>query len=132
MFDIDRFKDINDRYGHLCGDAVLSAVGAKMREVLRGSDLKCRYGGEEFLVLLPETPLEGAKRVADTLRRELADMPINWKGEIVPVTASFGVSVALPAEIDGKALIARADAALYRAKDQGRNCVRLSMETAVA
>lgn len=132
MFDIDRFKDINDRYGHLCGDAVLAAVGAKMREVLRGSDLKCRYGGEEFLVLLPETPLEGAKRVADTLRRELADMPINWKGETVPVTASFGVSVALPAEIDGKALIARADAALYRAKDQGRNCVRLSMETAVA
>ncbi len=130
MFDIDRFKDINDRYGHLCGDAVLAAVGVRMREVLRGSDLKCRYGGEEFLVLLPETPLEGAKRVADTLRRELADMPVNWKGEPVPVTASFGVSVALPAEIDSKALIGRADAALYRAKDQGRNCVRLSMETA--
>ena len=130
MFDLDRFKDINDRYGHLCGDAVLAAVGAKMREVLRGSDLKCRYGGEEFLVLLPETPLEGAKRVADTLRRELADMPVNWKGELIAVTASFGVSVALPAEIDSKALIGRADAALYRAKDQGRNCVRLSMETA--
>jgi diguanylate cyclase (GGDEF)-like protein len=132
MFDIDRFKDINDRYGHLCGDSVLAAVGVKMKDVLRGSDLKCRYGGEEFLVLLPETPLEGAKRVADTLRRELADMPINWKGEAVSVTASFGVSVALPAEIDAKALIGRADAALYRAKDQGRNCVRLSMETAVA
>jgi diguanylate cyclase (GGDEF)-like protein len=128
MFDIDRFKEINDRYGHLCGDAVLAAVGVRMREVLRGSDLKCRYGGEEFLVLLPETPLEGAKRVADTLRRELADMPVNWKGEAVSVTASFGVSVALPAEIDAKALIGRADAALYRAKDQGRNCVRLSME----
>ena len=132
MFDLDRFKDINDRHGHLCGDAVLAAVGAKMREVLRGSDLKCRYGGEEFLVLLPETPLEGATRVADTLRRELADMPVNWKGERVPVTASLGVSVALPSEVDSKALIARADAALYRAKDQGRNCVRLSMETAVA
>jgi diguanylate cyclase (GGDEF)-like protein len=133
MFDIDRFKDINDRYGHLCGDAVLAAVGARMREVLRGSDLKCRYGGEEFLVLLPETPLEGAKRVADTLRRELADMPVTWKGEVIAVTASFGVSVALPAEIDSKALIGRADAALYRAKDQGRNCVRLSMEaTAIA
>ena len=132
MFDIDRFKDINDRYGHLCGDAVLAAVGVRMREVLRGSDLKCRYGGEEFLVLLPETPLEGAKRVADTLRRELADMPVIWKSEPVSVTASFGVSVALPSEIDSKALIGRADAALYRAKDQGRNCVRLSMETAVA
>ena len=131
MFDLDRFKEINDHRGHLCGDAVLAAVGVKMREVLRGSDLKCRYGGEEFLVLLPETPLEGAKRVADTLRRELADMPVIWKGETVAVTASFGVSVALPAEIDSQALIGRADAALYRAKDQGRNCVRLSMETAV-
>jgi diguanylate cyclase (GGDEF)-like protein len=132
MFDIDHFKEINDRCGHLCGDAVLAAVGVKMREVLRGSDLKCRYGGEEFLVLLPETPVEGAKRVADTLRRELAEMPVTWKDEPLTITASFGVSVALPAEIDNQALIGRADAALYRAKDQGRNCVRLSVETAVA
>jgi diguanylate cyclase (GGDEF)-like protein len=132
MFDLDHFKDINDRHGHLCGDSVLAAVGAKMRDVLRGSDMKCRYGGEEFLVLLPETPLEGAKRVADTLRREIADMAIGWKGEIVRVTASFGVSAARPAEIDPQALIARADAALYRAKDQGRNCVRLSLDVAVA
>ena len=132
MFDIDHFKDVNDRYGHLCGDAVLAAVGARMRDVLRGSDLKCRYGGEEFLVLLPETPLEGAKRVADTLRRELADMVVPWKDESVTITASLGVTVALPSEIDCEALIARADAALYRAKDQGRNCVRLSLETAVA
>jgi diguanylate cyclase (GGDEF)-like protein len=131
LFDLDRFKEINDRSGHLCGDAVLAAVGSKMREVLRGSDLKCRYGGEEFLVLLPETPIEGAKRVAETLRRELAEMPVNWKGESIAVTASFGVTVALPAEIDGKALIGRADAALYRAKDQGRNCVRLSTEQVV-
>ena len=130
MFDLDHFKDVNDRHGHLCGDAVLAAVGKRMKEVLRGSDLRCRYGGEEFLVLLPETQLEGAKRVADTLRRELADMPVIWKGESVAVTGSFGVTVALPAEIDAKALIARADAALYRAKDQGRNCVRLSRETA--
>jgi diguanylate cyclase (GGDEF)-like protein len=132
MFDIDHFKDVNDRYGHLCGDTVLAAVGAKMREVLRGSDLKCRYGGEEFLVLLPETPLEGAKRVADTLRRELSELPITWKDESLSVTASFGVSVAMPAEIDVQAIIGRADAALYRAKDQGRNCVRLSLEPAVA
>ena len=83
-------------------------------------------------MLLPETPLEGAKRVADTLRRALADMPVHWKGEVIPVTASLGVSVALPAEIDAKALIGRADAALYRAKEQGRNCVRLSTDTAVA
>jgi diguanylate cyclase (GGDEF)-like protein len=132
MFDIDHFKDINDRHGHLCGDAVLAAVGARMKELLRGSDVKCRYGGEEFLVLLPETPLEGAKRVADTLRRELAETPVPWKGETIRLTASFGVTMALPSEVDSAALIGRADAALYRAKDQGRNCVRLSIETAVA
>jgi diguanylate cyclase (GGDEF)-like protein len=132
MFDIDHFKEVNDRFGHLCGDAVLAGVGNRMRDVLRGSDLKCRYGGEEFLVLLPETPVEGAKRVADTLRRELQDMAITWKDETVKITASFGVTVAMPSEVDSEAIIARADAALYRAKDQGRNCVRLSVETAVA
>ncbi len=132
MFDLDHFKEINDRYGHLCGDAVLAAVGAKMRDELRGSDLKCRYGGEEFIVLLPETPLEGAKRVADTLRRSLEELPVHWKDETLNITASFGVTVAMPAEIDREALIGRADAALYRAKEQGRNCVRLSAETVVA
>lgn len=81
-------------------------------------------------MLLPET-LEGAKRVADTRRRELADMTITWKDEALHVTASFGVTVALPSELDTQALLARADAALYRAKDQGRNCVRLSVETAL-
>ncbi len=132
MFDLDHFKEINDRHGHLAGDAVLSAVGARMRDVLRGSDLKCRFGGEEFLVLLPETPLEGAKRVADTIRRELAEMQVAWKDRIITITASFGVTTALPAEIDTQAIIARADAALYEAKEQGRNCVRLGVETAVA
>ncbi|HEY3045214.1 MAG TPA: sensor domain-containing diguanylate cyclase [Vicinamibacterales bacterium] len=131
MLDLDHFKGINDRHGHLCGDAVLAAVGARMREVLRGSDLKCRYGGEEFLVLLPETSLDGARRVADTLRRQLADMAVQWKNETLHVTASLGVTMAQPSEIDTQALIARADAALYRAKDQGRNCVRLSLEMAV-
>jgi GGDEF domain-containing protein len=68
MFDVDHFKSINDSVGHLAGDAVLAAIGARMKAVLRGSDLKCRYGGEEFLVLLPDTPLAGARRVAETLR----------------------------------------------------------------
>jgi diguanylate cyclase (GGDEF)-like protein len=132
MFDIDHFKDINDRHGHQCGDAVLMAVGARMRVVLRGSDLKCRYGGEEFLVLLPETPVEGAKRVADTICRELSEMKIDWKEKSVSITASFGVTSALPSEIDTHAIIGRADAALYRAKDEGRNCVRLDSDTVVA
>ena len=130
MFDLDHFKDVNDRYGHLCGDAVLNAVGKRMKEVLRGSDLKCRYGGEEFLVLLPETPLHGARRVAETLRREIAERPVPWAGEGLTVTASFGLAQTMPGEVNVQAVIARADQALYRAKDDGRNCVRIAAETA--
>jgi diguanylate cyclase (GGDEF)-like protein len=132
MFDIDHFKGINDRHGHLCGDAVLAAIGSRMRTVLRGGDVKCRYGGDEFLVLLPETPLDGAKRVADTLRREFAEMPVCWNDQRLTLTTSFGVALAEPNETTAETLIARADAALYRAKDQGRNCVRVSVESAVA
>ncbi len=130
MFDLDHFKDVNDRYGHLCGDAVLSTVGKRMKEVLRGSDLKCRYGGEEFLVLLPETPLHGARRVAETLRREIAERPVPWAGEALTVTASFGLAQTMPGEVNVQAVIARADQALYRAKDDGRNCVRIAAESA--
>ena len=130
MFDLDHFKDVNDRYGHLCGDAVLTAVGKRMKEVLRGSDLKCRYGGDEFLVLLPETPLHGARRVADTLRREIAERPVPWAGEGLTVTASFGLAQTMPGEVNVQAVIARADQALYRAKNDGHNCVRIAAETA--
>lgn len=129
-FDLDHFKDVNDRHGHLCGDAVLAAVGKRMKEVLRGSDLRCRYGGDEFLVLLPETPLHGARRVADTLRREIAERPVPWSGEALTITASFGIAQTMPGEVNVQAVIARADQALYRAKDDGRNCVRIAAETA--
>jgi diguanylate cyclase (GGDEF)-like protein len=132
MFDLDYFARINERWGDQAGDAVLAAVGARLRALLRGSDLKCRYGGESFLVLLPDTPLDGAQRVADSLRRQIATVPVFWRGEAIRVTASFGVTTALPAETEADALVARADAALYRAKDHGRNCVRLSIEAAVA
>lgn len=123
MFDLDRFKEINDQFGHLCGDEVLSVVGKRMGGVLRASDLKCRYGGEEFLVLLPETDLAGAERVAELLRSELEGRPVPWNDHEVRVTASFGVTLVTPGELDVTAIIARADAALYRAKEHGRNCV---------
>lgn len=125
MFDLDHFKAINDGHGHLCGDAVLAAVGQRMNAVLRGSDVKCRYGGEEFLVLLPDTPLAGARHVADTLRRELEQHPLEWKGKTIGITASFGVTAIVPAEDSTTAVIDRADAALYRAKAEGRNCIRV-------
>ena len=125
LFDLDHFKQINDRYGHLCGDTVLMHIGKRMHEVLRSSDLKSRYGGEEFLAVLPSTSLHGAGCVAETMRRAIESKPIPWGNEALTVTASLGVTQAEPGELDIEAIIARADAALYRAKQQGRNCVRL-------
>ena len=128
MFDLDYFKEVNDTYGHLCGDAVLAAVGQRMNAVLRGSDLKCRYGGEEFLILLPDTPLVGARRVAETLRREIGDRPVRWNEEEIAVTASFGLTAVTPGEVEPNVIIGRADAALYKAKESGRNCVHSAEE----
>jgi diguanylate cyclase (GGDEF)-like protein len=125
LFDLDHFKQINDRYGHLCGDTVLMQIGKRMHDVLRSSDLKSRYGGEEFLAVLPSTSLHGAGCVAETLRREIESKPIPWGNDVLTVTASLGVTQAEPGELDIETIIARADAALYRAKQQGRNCVRL-------
>ena len=96
-----------------------------MKEALRASDLRCRYGGEEFVVLLPDTPLDGAKRVAESMRRHLARKAIKRPEGSIFVTASIGVSAAMAGELDSKALLARADAAMYRAKRDGRNCVRV-------
>lgn len=123
--DLDRFKQLNDRYGHPLGDTVLSTVGTAMKDALRGSDLRCRYGGDEFVVLLPETPLDGAMHVAGALRRNLSRQAVPWRGGSVSVTASLGVSTAMPGELDAEALLARADAAMYRAKRDGRDAVRV-------
>ena len=125
FIDLDRFKQVNDRYGHSLGDAVLRAVGATLKSALRGSDLCCRYGGDEFMVLLPETPLEGARHVAGSLRRHLAGIAVERPEGAVRVTASVGVAAARPGELDGHSLVARADAAMYRAKRAGRDTVRV-------
>jgi diguanylate cyclase (GGDEF)-like protein len=123
MCDLDHFKQVNDRFGHLCGDAVLAAVGQRMHAVLRGSDLKCRYGGEEFLILLPDTTLSGACRAGELLRSKIEEHPVRWNEHDVRVTASFGLTEVTPGELDVTAIIGRADAALYRAKENGLNCV---------
>jgi diguanylate cyclase (GGDEF)-like protein len=128
MFDLDHFKTINDRHGHLCGDAVLAAVGQRMKAILRGSDVRCRYGGEEFLILLPDTPLAGARRVAENLRQAFEDKPVAWKEESIALTASFGVTTITPGEDNHALIIDRADAAMYRAKEDGRNTVRVHEE----
>ena len=121
--DLDRFKQVNDRYGHVFGDAVLRGVAAALKAALRGSDLCCRYGGDEFVMLLPETPLVGARHVADSLRRRLAGTTVEHSEGPIAITASIGVAVARPGELDADGLLARADAAMYRAKRAGRNAV---------
>jgi diguanylate cyclase (GGDEF)-like protein len=131
ILDLDHFKAINDRYGHLCGDAALSAVGLRMQAVLRASDVKCRYGGEEFLLLLPETTIAGAQHVAEVLRHDLEKHPVPWRKDgvhtvDVRITASIGLTTVVPGELDANTIIARADAALYRAKESGRNCVSVA------
>jgi diguanylate cyclase (GGDEF)-like protein len=133
MFDLDNFKGINDRHGHLCGDAVLAAVGATMKAEMRGSDLKCRYGGDEFMVILPDTPLAGARQVSENLRRAIAEHPVSWNDGQVMVTASFGITAISDGEHDPLGAISRADTALYRAKQRGRNGIELEEQpTALA
>jgi diguanylate cyclase (GGDEF)-like protein len=126
MFDIDTFKAVNDRFGHLCGDAVLAEVGGRMRSTLRTTDLKCRYGGDEFLVILPETPLAGAIQVCEALRNAIEKDPVTWADGAVSVTASFGVTEIAHGELDTMAVVARTDAALYRSKQGGRNRVTVA------
>jgi two-component system cell cycle response regulator len=130
LLDLDHFKSVNDRYGHNCGDAVLSAVGGIMMRTLRASDLRCRWGGEEFLIVLPESSIGPARRVAEALRQRIAEMRITCGAKQVTTTASIGVALAHPGELDTQQLVSRADIALYQAKNAGRNCVQVVLEDA--
>jgi len=121
MFDIDHFKTINDELGHLRGDDLLRAVGAQLTRVLRSTDVRCRYGGDEFLIILPDTPLIGAQHVAESLRREMATLAMVGGGKTFPVSVSVGVATAGPSELGVTPLIERADDALYQAKRAGRD-----------
>ena len=125
MFDIDEFKAVNDRFGHLAGDALLAGLGLQLGNVLRVSDIKCRYGGDEFLVILPETPLTGAEQVAEALRRQISRLrhPVD---STLSISASVGVASVAAGEFDAKTLLARADEALYQAKRAGRNRVAVA------
>lgn len=119
LLDVDHFKHINDEHGHPIGDAVLGAMAALLRQHARPSDLTCRWGGEEFLILAPGCSLEQARGYAERLRTAMAANPWPTRGT---VTASFGVTVQSPRDSAG-ALVDRADEALYHAKRAGRNRV---------
>ncbi|MDG1286886.1 MAG: diguanylate cyclase [Rickettsiales bacterium] len=132
MMDIDFFKDFNDTWGHQIGDEVLKIVSGVLRRTVRGKDIVCRYGGEEFAILLPETPARGAQIVAESIRSLIAKNRIRRKNsteEIGQITLSIGVSRYHVSSADESiaAFIKRADNALYQAKEKGRNRVELAL-----
>lgn len=126
FIDIDRFKQVNDQYGHATGDEVLRKLADKLRQCVRRSDIVVRYGGEEIVVLLPHTNRAGAQKVAEQLRRSVEQMPIEsarLADRPLMVTISLGVASFPEDAEDGSTLLARADEAMYRAKRGGRNQV---------
>jgi diguanylate cyclase (GGDEF)-like protein len=130
LVDLDHFKDVNDRFGHMVGDAVLREVAGLFQKVLRDTDLLARYGGEEFAVLLPRTDPAGAFVVAERIWSELDALRLE-SSDSVHVTASLGLaSHPFPAFASARELLRAADRALYRAKRQGRNQICAEMDAA--
>jgi diguanylate cyclase (GGDEF)-like protein len=127
MLDVDHFKAFNDCHGHAAGDAVLVAVGRMLAATHRAGDIACRYGGEEFVVILPETDVEAARACAEATRRAIAELKLDFDGnELPPITASFGVAAFPGSTENPDQLLDAADKALYLAKSRGRNQVALS------
>jgi len=128
LADLDHFKWINDTHGHLTGDAVLKQAARVMATCIRPYDTVGRYGGEEFLIVVPSTDAAGAVSLADRIRKALAAQPVEANGAAIQVTASFGVAVgAEAAPLDSHVLLRLADEALYCAKEHGRNRVELAV-----
>ncbi len=124
--DVDHFKRVNDRYGHDAGDLVLQTVARVIREALRPGDHAGRWGGEEFLIVLPSTSVDDAARVLERIRRSVEAIQVPWRGRSLAVTLSAGVSAYPDLIRNAASAVASADAALYKAKRQGRNAVALA------
>jgi diguanylate cyclase (GGDEF)-like protein len=127
MMDLDRFKSVNDTYGHLMGSHVLAEVGRLIRESIRAVDVAARYGGEEFVAYLSESAMLGAAQAAERIRRAIESHPFTRDGVTIQVTISIGVALCPEHGRDIETLVRRADRALYRAKETGRN--RVCLET---
>ncbi len=124
MVDADDFKAINDTYGHDAGDTVLQRLAQELQHAVRSDDVVCRLGGDEFLIICPDTDMAGALYLGEQTRTKVAALKVNagsgfWHGSV-----SIGVASSGPAIADIDALIKEADLAVYRAKKDGRNCVR--------
>lgn len=131
LLDIDSFKSVNDSHGHMAGDRILMGVANAIRACLRSSDTICRWGGEEFLVVLRNCDQANAERIAETVRQTVEGASFAFNGEPIPVTVSLGVARLGPGQTAAD-LFAAADAALYQAKQAGRNCVRSALEAEAA
>jgi len=125
MMDIDHFKVINDKYGHAVGDLALQSMVECAEKSVRISDMMFRYGGEEFVIILPETDEPGVLRLAKRIRRRVEKLETRVKNHLIRMTISIGITT-LEESDDEKTFVARADAALYRAKRDGRNCIRIA------
>jgi diguanylate cyclase (GGDEF)-like protein len=122
MTDIDFFKRFNDRYGHGAGDELLARIGQYLRSSVRGSDVVCRYGGEEFILFLPECSRESAYNHIEQIREGVQRLDVQYQGKrLEGVTLSFGIAVYPEQGTNAETLINAADKALYRAKEEGRN-----------
>lgn len=123
MFDIDHFKQVNDAYGHLAGDAVLKDLVSVVKERIRRDEILARYGGEEFAIILPETQLEGALALAESIRMRVAQARFSFQGQVIPISISIGIAILDERDRNAADLIQRADEQLYQAKRGGRNRV---------
>ncbi len=128
LLDVDQFKSVNDTHGHAVGDLVLQALIERSHEMMREQDMICRYGGEEFAILLPETGLAGARQAMERLRQALADLKIPTGKAEIGTTVSVGVAISQSADESLDTMLARADKALYQAKITGRNRVVVASE----
>jgi len=128
LMDIDRFKKVNDTFGHQAGDKVLESFGAILRGHTRKHDIVCRYGGEEFLLLLADTSLSAAQATAEKIREVTSSKPVSFNDRQISFTTSIGLALLRPEET-AESMIARADAALYLAKNSGRNQVACAEES---
>ncbi len=124
MLDLDHFKKFNDTFGHQAGDALLRELGAFLQKNIRGEDFACRYGGEEFVIILPETSLENTRQRAEQLRKEAGHTTIIYRGKSLDaITVSMGVAAFPEHGTTADELLRAADTALYRAKEEGRDRV---------
>ena len=125
MADLDHFKRVNDTYGHMAGDAVLRAVAGRMLSLFRSYDAIGRYGGEEFVIILPGCDGKSIAGIAERLRKTIGDERMDTPKGKIPVTVSLGAAVSTGGKDSVQSLVKAVDNALYQAKKKGRNCVEI-------